>query len=307
MCDRCGGVFSVLTDALAYYGKRECCHSCGAAAHWERSAEQWRRGDEWITPGPDRTELESSSFWIGFGNSLPSRKRRRIVSLRMDTSSGDGFYDIDGTWLPASELLGSRNYGRKKNIRVNKDGSTSRDNQDLGGNAERDDFLVGGGFIGGLKAGSTGKPAHRPVKGITDVGRINALFRDVASTTLPIASCRYQVDRKQFAYWVMVLVQNHHVNVRALAKVAGCHRDTIYRLAKLGEQSIRHKSPKGGGGNLNTLEASNALARMELRQGMHGEVLDRQGEALDRIERILGRFTDPYIREAAEPDDNDEG
>jgi hypothetical protein len=38
-CDRCGDVFSELTDELAYFRSSQTrCKTCGAAPYWERKA-----------------------------------------------------------------------------------------------------------------------------------------------------------------------------------------------------------------------------------------------------------------------------
>jgi hypothetical protein len=332
-CDRCHGVSRVLTGDLAYFGNRDSCQSCGAAAFWERSA----AGNELNTPAgteyclvknlkgqirvrfvakrsymlpDDQNPFETNSLWEGLGGNLRLRKaaqrlvasgRWRWVSVTELTAAADadadGFYDIDGTWLSAEEMLGNRNSGRKKNIRVDpRDGTPSRDDQDLGDNAEKIDHLTGGGWHV-RHGGSTGKPAHRPVKGITDQAKIDAIFRHVARTSDSFASYRYE-KREEFATYVYVLRQSG-VNVRAMAALRRCHRDTIYRLAKLGEQSIRHKSPNRGGGDLTTLEAQDALARIEMRQGMHGEALDYITE---NVRRLMERLDEEFQR-AIELDD----
>jgi hypothetical protein len=114
-CDRCGDVFNNLTDELAYYARCKCCQSCGAGPHWEKGADSaWVRGRTRFTGSHD----DGGSLWIGLGAGDPAVRLRRWrkVELQFDTSAGDGFYDIDGTWLPADEILGAgqRNYGRKR-------------------------------------------------------------------------------------------------------------------------------------------------------------------------------------------------
>jgi hypothetical protein len=244
-CDRCGGVFS---ETDKYFRKNQApCKTCGAAAHWERGADN----DVWALNTPPETEYAltrtrtgkmrfrfvgkrgslkpaPNEWWIGFGNGPDRRTQhqrvvrkvtrtatgirdkelvigfpfpcfgmllsehrftvRQEVPIEFDTAGADGFRDEDGTWCSAHELLDGnlRNYGRKRvGTRESRGGEDTEAGEvawyDLGGEAEKIDFLRAGGYQV-RHEGTTGRPVGRPAKGILDVVELLKRIRDVLNT-----------------------------------------------------------------------------------------------------------------------------
>jgi hypothetical protein len=138
-CDRCGGVFSHLTDELAYFGGDRTCHTCGAESHWEHRADQnWlavntrpeaeyqvvrKRGRPRVVVFPERKFGSSPLtggkwFKVGKGEgrhvyAIPAapktdRLRYRVVQVPPMDDPADRVFDVDGTLIDVGELFDHR-------------------------------------------------------------------------------------------------------------------------------------------------------------------------------------------------------
>jgi hypothetical protein len=158
-CDRCGGVFTELTDERAYFGNHRNCRTCGAGPHWEDVAAPDH--STW-PPWTGGSNYEAGTFWIGLGN--VDRRRDPDADLPRPepplapclTASSEGFRDVDGSWIPAWSMLGETVAVRRHPYR--------------GHRLFAIDFDPDGWHI--RKAGATGQEDGRPPKGIQDRERL---------------------------------------------------------------------------------------------------------------------------------------
>jgi hypothetical protein len=183
-----------------------------------------------------------------------------------------------------SEPAAGHNYGRKKSVLSPSDkpgGASERVRVGLGvESAIARDFLQHSQWSV-REAGSTGNPVGRRVEGITGPSELDALLRVTASTAHSFASFRYAASPDWFVYIVLVL-HDHGANAQAMATHASCARSTVYTWLKRG-RAIRQNLPNSEGVDDMSVIDTQALSRIELRQQMQGETLDRIAEMLDRI------------------------
>jgi hypothetical protein len=301
ICDYCEGVFS------AAYQRSSYCQSCGKGKHWERGADHnaWAlnaRGNVLIKDKRGRVRpryggTDSASpndLWPGFCIGLPDNGNWRRLELSFEIEGADGFYDIDGTWLPAAEILdsGARNYGRKRAFSCPNDGGSATTVywQDLGGEAEKIDWLVGDSWHV-RKEGSSGRRRGRRTRGITDPATIDALFQTAASiASSSVTDFKWTVKggrpsrarqqtRDWFSGYVHVLRLNG-ANVEVLATMLDCHRDTVYTLAVDGGK-LRQKETNRG-----EERAMNAASLKQLRSDIKTDLeaaLERERAEIFRV------------------------
>jgi hypothetical protein len=225
-----------------------------------------------------------NEWWIGFGNGPDRRTQhqrvvqrvartvagicvielvigsafqrftvRQEVSIEFDTTGADGFRDVDGSWCSAYELLNgnARNYGRKRvGTREIRDGEDTEAGtvawRDLGGEAEKIDFLRAGGWHV-RKEGSTGRPVGRPAKGILDKDKLmDAIYTAVQRDTERVARINeiaFLVLMSSPQRWTRTLLRAFNnelyavipsipnVNTRTLAELCGITRRAAQYLA----------------------------------------------------------------------------
>jgi hypothetical protein len=107
---------------------------------------------------------------------------REVLAPGETPAEGQGFYDVDGAWLTFDLLEeAGRNHGRKRGTLGPNGDMPGAESEELGDTAQEIDALDEQGYF--AQHVSTGRNSGRPVTGITDPGKIDALWQVMASVT----------------------------------------------------------------------------------------------------------------------------
>jgi hypothetical protein len=165
----------------------------------------------------ERRGLAGNGFWQGFGLVSPcltercDDHRRRDPSRARLTGTADGITDVDGSWLPAADLLGHANHGRAR---------TTGSAESLGGDLA--EFLTAEDYYHVPPPDATGAPPGRPATLVSDPVEIERLFRTVWAAAWHACE-RYrpgdsELKKVMWAFLTLNVLVHGNLNMRALEK-----------------------------------------------------------------------------------------
>jgi hypothetical protein len=203
----------------------------------EREPEQW-----------ERRELGGNGLWLGLGLASPHQPercddyRRRDPSCKRLTGTSHGITDVDGSWVPAADLLGHTNHGRARTT-----GSAESLGDDLA------EFLTAEDYYHVPPPDPTGAPPGRPAKLVSDPAEIERLFRVVWAAAWHACE-RYrpgdsELKKVMWTFLTLNVLVHGNLNMRALEKAPV----TSKRSRSHWERLRKRHSP--------TLEVMNELVR----------------------------------------------
>jgi hypothetical protein len=228
----------------------------------------WRRFDRvlvashpWLRPAPSgERRFRGALFQIRYtARELLKELRQLPHPSKGIIDDLPGGWDLDGGVISANELLiseNARNHGRARRwvAKIGKYGQTDLERSRVSGRSGRSHdgslnfkYQIEVGFLdsGGWhvrKAGATGRPRGRPVKGNRGVDFIRKRIEQV------VPGFDYQLaSREERAELVAALLEPPQpVNRQALADLWNVNRSTVTRLNSLGRELLHQKCPKRG-------------------------------------------------------------